>query len=279
MAFNNGNCTDPCVGTLKYSDLNITCSGPTLASSIIGCPLTLSAGSSQNVTFRFNASGWPTGLQVVLLNFTSHNATQGAIANIMIEFVPVNATLSADKTDYEACGTVFYSVQTIDGNRANVDSPLDINITDSLGALQSHITPTAMAGFYFGSLTLDQAASIGTWVIRALAQNVLGTADFIVGTGTSAAIWKIDIAFSPDQITYVGPTTITMNFTPYNQLGSKMTGLLPANITISIDSTNVTGSVTESAGVYQYAYPTSAGSHVASATVDGVSSSRSFVVQ
>jgi len=279
VVFNNGACTDPCVGTLKYSDLNITCSGAPLVSSITGCPLVLSPGAPQNVTVLFNATGWPNGLQVILLNFTGQNVSRNATANVDVQFIPVNAALSADRTDYEACGTVFYSIQTTDDGGANVDSPLSINFTDPNGVAQLVFSAATTGGFLFSSYSLSQSASFGTWAINALAQNVLSFANFVVGTGSGSAVWKIDIAFSPDQISYIGPTTIAMNFTPYNQLGNRITGLLPSNITIMIDSTNVTGSVIESAGIYQYNYSTTAGSHVASATVDGVTSSRSFTVQ
>jgi len=71
--------------------LNITCSSnESWATNITACPSALSAGSSQNVTFRFNAAGQPVGNPQVLLTFTDATAgNRTATANVTITLFPV----------------------------------------------------------------------------------------------------------------------------------------------------------------------------------------------
>ena len=283
----NGVCATPSVYA-QYQNLsegiwrNISSSGGLMLANgdTNPHPIGTLVNSSANTTFTINAS--LVGNYSIRCHATSTRQAMVSPETVNVTITPaavLNATLSTDRTEYEACGTVFYSVQTLDVNGNNIDTPLSMSIIDSQSVTQSAFSAATTGGFYYSSYLLPQGSAIGTWIINAFAQNVLGFANFIVGLGSSSAVWKIDMSFFPDSITYVGPTTIAMNFTPYSQLGNRMTDLLPANITIKIDSTNVTGSVTENAGVYQYSYSTTAGNHVASATVDGVTSSRSFVVQ
>ena len=209
----------------------------------------------------------------------THYQTQNVTSNFTIR--SRNEYLITDRTTVSTCNVVYYKVSVYDVSNQPIDADIDIKTTDPSSILQSETNTTTGnggIGVYLGSYTLQTAAQLGNWLIEAIALTIKGTKTFLVGTG-AGGVWKIDIAFAPDQIVYSVGTNISMNFTPYNFAGERITGLLPSNITVQLDSTNVTSSTVEINGTYQYNYTAVIGSHAAKATVGNVTNTRSFVVQ
>jgi hypothetical protein len=230
-------------------------------------------------SFTYNTSSLDAGIYnyIVYANDTSNNDAVPLAGNFTV-VVPLNATLNASKSEYDACGTVFYEIETFDSTGSPVDSSLTVQVKGTSGTVMEETTPSTSGGALFASYVLPSDADFGAWLISVLAGGVFGERNFLVGIGSPSTPWKIDINFTPDQLVYPSATGIIMNFIPYNLAGEKMTGLLPSGISIQIDGTNVTSSAVELDGIYQYNYTTVTGTHVARATVQNVTNSRTFIV-
>jgi hypothetical protein len=260
--------------------LSINCSSNvSWAYNITACPVSLSAGSSANVTFRYNATGRAVAVEYVRINFTDANAgTRNVTATVNITPPPLNATLTTDLTEAEACGTVYYKVELFDSNGSYVDSTVNVEIRNTTGFIWNTVNTTTTGGIYLDSWIIPWDVDFGDWSVRALASGVLGEVSFIMGLGTSTLPQRIDIVFNPDKLVYRQDDDIQMNFTPINQVGEKMTGLLPSGIVIKLDTTDVTVNVTEYNGVYVYMHTAklAVGQHIMTATVGDVMAGRAF---
>lgn len=191
-----------------------------------------------------------------------------------------NATIAVDRTEAEACGTVYYKVETFDVYNAPIDAPVSIGIWNTSGATWYNTSATTVNGTFKDAWAVPSNVDYGTWSIRGTAGSVLGEATFTMGLGISTLPQNIEIVFYLDKLLYNLNENIQMNFTPFNQIGEKMTGLLPDRILIRYDATNITANVTEYGGTYVYWHTSKdGGSHVVTATVGNITNSKAFSVK
>ena len=102
--------------------LSITCSdNATWVSNITACPSSFAVGTSVNVTFRFNATGRPVGMEYVLINFTDVHVSR-------------NATVSVNITETDTVPPVINSVYDApDPVSQNGTIAISANVTDNFG--------------------------------------------------------------------------------------------------------------------------------------------------
>ncbi len=187
-----------------------------------------------------------------------------ANGNVNITQAPA---VNTSQTSYSNCGAVYYRVNIYQSNGTlwPTATTTQINLTNSSGTLQQTVSANVSGGQYNSSFGLNTTGGTGSWFLRALA-GALGTNKFRVG-GDGTELWKIDLDFTPDKANYSAASTITLNFTIWNQRGVGVAGLnTAANITISNDSTVIPGTSATSlgGGNYSYVFNTSgvaAGSH------------------
>ncbi|MEM4389355.1 MAG: hypothetical protein QXG98_01695 [Candidatus Micrarchaeia archaeon] len=279
-------------GSLRNCDITLTTSPP-------GLPL--AAGENATKSISFLAKG-ASALFSWLLNATTlgyYNITVASVCQkgngtnhtITVGVVMAGATIYSEKDSYTNCGIVYYRVATRDENNILLDSNLSVYIYDALSSLITNFTAATgspSTGLYDNQLWLNASAQPGRWLIRVLTDGAIGEGYFYVGAG-STELWRIDLAFSPDSISYPLNSNITITFWIYNQLGEGVPGLAsPSTMTFQIDGgPNLVGGVSElGGGLYAYTYnASSAGAHwvdvsaraspLASVTVRA---SRSFVV-
>ncbi len=102
--------------------LSITCSdNATWVFNITACPLSFNVNSSVNVTFRFNATERPIGIDYVFLNFTD-------------PYVSRNVTVNVTITEKDTISPIINSVSdTPDPVPQNGTVTISANITDNYG--------------------------------------------------------------------------------------------------------------------------------------------------
>ncbi|MFA6048332.1 MAG: hypothetical protein WC792_00080 [Candidatus Micrarchaeia archaeon] len=187
-----------------------------------------------------------------------------ATGNVNITQAP---TVNTSQTSYSNCGAVYYRVNLYQSNGTLWPSATttQINLTNSTGSLQQSFNTSITGGQYNSSFALNTTGGTGAWFIRALA-GALGVQKFRVGEG-GAELWKLDLDLSPDKANYSAASSITLNFTIWNQRGVGVASLnTAANITIYNDSIAIPGTSVSNlgGGNYSYVFSTSgvaSGSH------------------
>ncbi len=164
-------------------------------------------------------------------------------------------TVNTSQNSYDNCGAVHYRVNLYQSNGTLVPSSasVQINVTNPAGALQQAFVANVTGGQYNSSFALNSTGGTGAWLISALS-GALGTKKFLVGEdGTE--LWKIDLDFTPDKALYSASSSITLNFTAWNQKGVGVSGLnAAANMTIYNDSISIPGTSVSDLGGGNYSY-------------------------
>ncbi|MEM2974375.1 MAG: LamG domain-containing protein, partial [Candidatus Micrarchaeia archaeon] len=207
--------------------------------------------------------------------YQAHNATSTYWITGAVVYV------YTDQNTYQACNILYYKIWVYDASDSLIDSNLTIKIYNSSNSLQnatSANTGNGGTGVYLGNYILNSTSDLGKWLIEVVASSIVkGTQNFFIGTAPTR--WKIDIDFSPDSIVYNSGTNITMNFTVWTKEGVRQTGLLPGDLSVLIDNTNVTAGLSASGEGYVYSYTASPGHHIVNATSGNVTNIRGFTVR
>ena len=197
--------------------LNITCSANvTWATNTSACPTNFAAGASQNVTFRFNASGQSAGNPQVLLSFIGTTVNKTATANVMITAAPVYSFTVAPTLDNFSVVNNTY----IDRNYTltNTGNQL-LNISCSSNASWATNTTACPVSLSAGSSTNVTFRFNASGQSAGNPQVLLTFTDTNAGSNTATANVTINTAASTITLTLLQPTdtTVTDPSTPFFQ--------------------------------------------------------------
>ncbi len=174
-----------CTGSLACTpNTNLTPTSSGLQSNTSS--YTVNISTNGNATLVFNVTANATGTYTVGGNATGPLNTVPSNNTIGVS-VTTGPTVTTDKAAYNACGVVWYKAFVYD-NASNLINPATFRAefyngtnASTPGALVAVQAGATTNGVFTSRFTLPPKAGIDLWMIRALADNVIGRAIFPIG--------------------------------------------------------------------------------------------------